>query len=88
MANHKSALKRARQNEKRNLRNRSVRSEARTAMAVVRQRIEDKAGKEGLGTSVSQAVSSLAKAVRKGAVHWKTAARKTSRLQKAANKFA
>lgn len=88
MANHKSALKRARQNEKRNLRNRSVRSATRTAVAAAKKTIEEKAGKDEVAKSVSSAASALAVAARKGAVHWKNAARKTSRLQKAANKTA
>lgn len=86
MANHKSALKRVRQTAKRNVRNRAIRSETRTSVSKAKQLITENAGKEAVAKSVSAAASTLAVAARKGAIHWKTAARKTSRLQKAANK--
>ncbi len=88
MANHKSAIKRARQNEKRNVRNRAVRSSTRTAVTDAKKTIEAKGSSEEVAKTVTKAASALAVAARKGAIHWKNAARKTSRLQKAANKSA
>jgi small subunit ribosomal protein S20 len=75
VANTKSALKRMRQNERRRLRNRAVRSQVRTAVKVART-IEG-ADKP---TTVAEAIRSLDKAVSKGVIHRNTAARKKSAL--------
>jgi len=87
MANHKSAIKRARQNVKRNELNRSRRSKIRTLAKSVTKAVEAKDVKtatEGL----KSAMSGLARAAGKGTLHRKTAARKTSRLAKAVKKLA
>jgi small subunit ribosomal protein S20 len=75
VANTKSAMKRIRQNERRRLRNRAVRSQVRTAVKVART-IE---GPEQRAT-IEEAIRSLDKAVSKGVVHRNTAARKKSAL--------
>jgi small subunit ribosomal protein S20 len=75
VANTKSALKRMRQNERRRLRNRAVRSQVRTAVKLARVA----AGPEQR-TSIEEAIRSLDKAVSKGVVHPNTAARKKSAL--------
>ena len=75
MANTPSALKRIRQNEKRRLRNRGVRSQVRTAVKTARA-----AGGDALRTTVAEAIRSLDKAVTKGVIHRNTAARKKSAL--------
>ena len=75
MANTKSALKRMRQNEKRRLRNRAVRSKVRTAVKNARL-----AQGEGQRETVLEAIRTLDKAVTKGVVHRNTAARKKSAL--------
>ena len=75
MANTKSAIKRIRQNERRRLRNRAVRSKVRTAVKTAR------AGQgEGQRAAILDAIRSLDKAVTKGVVHRNTAARKKSAL--------
>lgn len=87
MANHKSALKRIRQNEKRNEINRSNRSKLRTAIKKVRVAVtaSDKAaGSEKLLSTVSL----IDKAVNKGLIHKNTAARHKSRLTKHVNAIA
>ncbi len=87
MANHKSALKRIRQNEKRNEINRSNRSKLRTAIKKVRVAVtaSDKAaGSEQLLSTVSL----IDKAVNKGLIHKNTAARHKSRLTKHVNAIA
>lgn len=83
MANHKSAAKRARQTVKRNELNRSRRStirtlvkEAETAVAVGDKTATQKA--------MRAAESALARGASRGTLHWKTAARKASRLAKRA----
>jgi small subunit ribosomal protein S20 len=75
MANTKSAIKRMRQNERRRLRNRAVRSKVRTALKVARaaQGAEQR-------PIVEEAIRTLDKAVTKGVIHPNTAARKKSAL--------
>ena len=75
MANTKSAMKRIRQNEKRRLRNRAVRSQLRTAVKTARA-----AQGDGQREAVLDAIRLLDKAVTKGVVHRNTAARKKSAL--------
>ena len=75
MANTKSSMKRIRQNERRRLRNRAVRSQVRSAVTVARA-IE---GPEQRAT-IEEAIRSLDKAVSKGVIHGNTAARKKSAL--------
>ena len=75
MANTKSAMKRIRQNEKRRLRNRAVRSQLRTAVKTARA-----AQGDGQREVVLDAIRLLDKAVTKGVVHRNTAARKKSAL--------
>lgn len=81
MANHFSALKRARQTERRTARNRANTSQFRTALRKFRQAVQsgDKAQVE---SQLSATVSMIDKAVRKGVVHKNTAARYKSRLSK------
>jgi small subunit ribosomal protein S20 len=75
VANTKSAIKRMRQNERRRLRNRTVRSKVRTALKVART-IQ---GPERPAT-IAEAIRTLDKAVTKGVIHRNTAARKKSAL--------
>jgi small subunit ribosomal protein S20 len=78
MANTKSALKRMRQNEKRRVRNRAVRSRVRTAIKVARVALGDTS--QEVRALVAAAIRSLDKAVTKGVVHKNAAARKKSAL--------
>jgi small subunit ribosomal protein S20 len=68
-------MKRIRQNERRRLRNRAVRSKVRSAIKVART-VE---GPEQRA-SIAEAIRTLDKAVAKGVVHRNTAARKKSAL--------
>ncbi len=76
VANIKSQIKRNRQNEKRRLRNRAVRSELRTrekaAMAA--------AGSDTQEETLRLAVKRIDRAAQKGVLHKNTAARQKSRL--------
>lgn len=81
MANHKSAIKRARQTKKINERNRSRRSKVRAAAKSVEITLL-KDGVEAATKALRKAESALARAAGKKTMHWKTAARKTSRLAK------
>jgi small subunit ribosomal protein S20 len=75
VANTKSAIKRMRQNERRRLRNRAVRSKVRTAVKLARA-----AQGPEQAASLQDAIRTLDKAVSKGVVHRNTAARKKSAL--------
>jgi len=81
MANHLSALKRARQTERRTARNRANTSALRTQLRTLRETIArgDKAAAEQI---YRKTVSTLDKAIQKGTLHENTAARYKSRLGK------
>jgi small subunit ribosomal protein S20 len=79
MANHFSALKRARQTTKRTATNRSNSSQLRTALRKLRQTLQSgdaKQAKAAFGSTVSM----IDKAAKKGVIHKNTAARYKSRL--------
>ena len=79
MANHKSALKRHKQSLQRAGRNRAARTRVKNAIKQVRAAIQN--NEQGQASeALSSATSVLAKAAGKGALHWKKAARKISRL--------
>ena len=79
MANHHSALKRARQTERRTERNRAARSRVRTALRAVREAL-DGGNKEAATQAFRAAVSTLDKTVKTGILHHNTASRYKSRL--------
>jgi small subunit ribosomal protein S20 len=85
MANHKSAEKRARQTIKRNELNRSRRSAIRGAVKNAETAATAGDPEKALKASRT-AESALARGASRGTMHWKTAARKTSRLAKQAKK--
>ena len=84
MANHKSAIKRHRQSIERAGRNRAVRTRVKNAIKQVRAAITG-SDKAQAGEALVAATSVLSKAAGKGAMHWKKAARKISRLARAVN---
>jgi len=86
LANHKSALKRIRQNEKRRLRNRANRSQVKTAMRAVHEAIEEQSV-EKAQEALKKAIPQIDQAAVKGAFHKKNASRKVSRLTKRLNAF-
>jgi small subunit ribosomal protein S20 len=83
VANTKSAMKRIRQNERRRLRNRAVRSKVRSAIKIARsgEGPDQRAG-------ITEALRILDKAVTKGVIHRNTAARKKSALARRLNAVA
>ncbi|HNQ16229.1 MAG TPA: 30S ribosomal protein S20 [Pyrinomonadaceae bacterium] len=87
MPNHKSAEKRVRQTEKRNLINRNNRSRLRTQIKKLRTALAggDKAQSQEL---LVPTISAIDKAVNKGILHRNTAARYKSRLTMHVNKLA
>ncbi len=84
MANIASQKKRNRQNEKRRISNMGVRSELKTRIKNARTAIA--AGEEHAGEAIVRAQKRLGKASAKGVLHKNAAARRTSRLMKAANR--
>jgi len=79
MANHLSALKRARQAAKRTTRNRINRSRIRTALRHFREALA-KGDKAAAQQMFGQTVSAIDKAIQKGVLHANAAARQKSRL--------
>jgi small subunit ribosomal protein S20 len=85
MAHHKSALKRIRQTAKQNLRNRPLRANLRSTIRNFIDLLEDGEAKQ-IKSAYSRIQKTIDKAVSKGVLHVKTAARKKSRLMRAVNK--
>ena len=84
MAHHKSAKKRIRQDAKKRLRNRHIRSTLRTAIKNITQKIEEKDA-EGSKELLTKTTSIIDKAVTKGVIHKNNAARRISRLTRKVN---
>jgi len=83
-ARHASALKAHRQSVKRNLRNREIKKGIRLAARAVADAASAKDTAK-LGELLGNAASAIDKAAQSGTIHWKTAARKKSRLAKRIN---
>ncbi len=84
MANHASAIKRQKQNIKRNARNRAARTRIKKVVKAVRAAVQNK-DKAAAEKALVLATSTVSKFSGKGIIHWKNAARKVSRLTKAVN---
>lgn len=80
MPQHKSAMKRIRQDKKRRARNKAVKSAVKTAAKSVREA----ASPEDAAELLRSAESVIDRAARKGVIHWRNAARRKSRLAKKA----
>ena len=86
MANHKSALKRARQSEIRRLRNKGYKTRVKNIVKEVQRAAEANAPEEAQASFV-KAVSTIQKTASKGVIHRNTAARKISRLARRVNQI-
>jgi len=84
LANHKSALKRARQNEIRRLRNKSVKTKVKNIVKDVRLSASENSKEEAL-KKLNLAKSNIDRAAQKGVIHKRAASRKISRLSKLVN---
>ena len=86
MAIHKSAIKRAKQNEVKRLRNMSSKTKTKKAVKDVRTAVaensEDKARE-----NLKKAASIIQKTASKGVIHKKRASRKISRLARQVNQI-
>jgi small subunit ribosomal protein S20 len=80
MPNHKSAIKRMKQSEKRRLFNRNYRNRARTLVKKARTAITKRTA--DVTEAVRAAIKDLDMAASRGVLHKKNAARRKSRLMK------
>jgi small subunit ribosomal protein S20 len=83
VANHKSAIKRARQNQERRLRNRMVKTRVKNVTKAVRAAVAENPAEAAAQFQAAQ--STIAKAAKKGVIHKRAAARKISRLARQVN---
>jgi small subunit ribosomal protein S20 len=81
LANHKSAIKRARQNERKRLQNKRLKTRIKKVTKEVRL-AGDESQKSTTLNRLNIAKSVIDKAAKKGAVHRNNASRKISRLSK------
>ncbi len=86
MANHKSALKRNRQNAVRRARNRANRTKMRNSIKLVDAAIEENSV-ENAQAALLAAIPVIMKVASKGTIKKETASRKVSRLTKRVNRF-
>lgn len=87
MANHKSALKRAKQSEQRRMRNRSRKSQLKTSVRTLEQAIAEKS-EEQIAAGLKQAVATINRTASRGVIHKNKAARMVSRLTRRINRLA
>jgi len=87
LANHKSALKRAKQNEVRRIRNKGYKTRVKKAIREVRTAIAENSHEQAQ-KSFMEAVSIIQKTASKGIIHRNQASRKISRLAHQINQIA
>ena len=81
MANHNSAIKKMRQDEKRRIRNKSYKTRVKNVVKEVEEALKDQ-NREAAEQAFQNAVSVLDRVASKGIIHKNKAARKKSRLAK------
>jgi small subunit ribosomal protein S20 len=86
LANHASALKRARQSEIKRIRNKSYKTRVKNAIRDVRNAVENNSREEAQQKLI-KAVSIMQKTVSKGVIHGNQASRKISRLASQINQL-
>ena len=86
MANHKSALKRAKQSEVKRLINKSYKTKVKNAVKDVKTHMAE-GSPEKTTESLTKAVSVIQKTGSKGVIHKNKAARKISRLARQVNQI-
>ncbi|MEW6265509.1 MAG: 30S ribosomal protein S20 [Thermodesulfobacteriota bacterium] len=80
MANHKSALKRVRQSEKRRLRNKTVKTRIKNLVKAARESAAQTPAQSS--EALQAAVQALDKAAGRGVLHRRTASRRIARLSR------
>ncbi|MBL7204796.1 MAG: 30S ribosomal protein S20 [Desulfobacteraceae bacterium] len=86
MASHKSALKRAKQDEVKRIRNKSYKTKVKKAIKEVRTAVANNSAEQSKQNLV-KAVSIIQKTTSKGIIHKNQAARKISRLTRQVNQL-
>jgi len=86
LANHKSAIKRNRQNEVRSARNRGLRTQVKSHTKTVLTAVDAKNVEEAQ-KSLKEATTVIAKVASKGVLHSRAASRKISGLTKKVNQL-
>ena len=86
MANHKSAIKRNRQNENRSIRNRGLNTQIKSHTRKVLTAVEKKNVEEAQ-KSLKKAATVISKVASKGVLHSRAASRKISGLTKKVNQL-
>jgi small subunit ribosomal protein S20 len=86
LANHKSAVKRAKQNEIRRIRNKSYKTRVKSTVKEVRTAVAS-GSVDQARHSLVQAVSIIQKTASKGIIHKNKAARQISRLASQVNQL-
>jgi small subunit ribosomal protein S20 len=84
LAHHKSAIKRIKQNAKKNARNRHISSTLKTYIKRVREAVAAK-DKEAAVAALNAAIPVIDKTASKGVIHSSNASRNVSRLTKLVN---
>jgi small subunit ribosomal protein S20 len=84
LARHKSAKKRARQDERRRLRNRQVKSRVRKAVKEARAIVSAGGDADAVRKSLAEAERELRRAASKGVIPKKRASRSVARLARSA----
>jgi small subunit ribosomal protein S20 len=87
LANHPSALKRARQNEVKRITNKSYKTRVKKAIKEVRTAIDANSADQAQ-QSFKDAVSVIQKTASKGVIHKNQASRRISRLARGINRLA
>lgn len=77
-------MKRARQNKKRRVRNQARKTRVKNVVREVRLAVAQK-NLEGAEAALQKAAPMISRVAGKGTLHWRTAARKISRLTKQVN---
>jgi len=86
VANHPSAIKRARQNEDRRERNKTAKTRVKNVIKSVHTAAGSDMDPEALATKqLNEAKSIIAKSAKKAAIHRRAASRKISRLERRVN---
>ncbi|MBU2552100.1 MAG: 30S ribosomal protein S20 [Proteobacteria bacterium] len=80
MANHKSAIKRARQNEKRRMRNKTCKTRVKNVTKLTRTALTE--SPEAAQSALQEAMRTIDKAASQGTLHRRTASRKIARLSR------
>jgi small subunit ribosomal protein S20 len=86
LANHKSALKRARQDEKKRVRNLGIKTRVKKAVKAVRTTVAGQSEEQTI-ENLRKATSVIQKSTSKGVIHKNKAARKISRLARQVNRM-